>query len=456
MNVEGDNRLELDHPAGWVALEVAWSESFGRAQVVCFEAGLGEADQPGVRIKATLDGTNVYIAGIDRDQLVEIDPELGAAIQSSSAAAGLTLQKLPEGWTAKPRAAAQGLQDIASSDKPEKSRTRRRGARSAKRLQKNPDREEAENILYYLPGMRSALPQDSIELNAVVAIDDDDVRSAVDRALRYLVLGMAEALREALDKICHVGPLREIPPRNFEAPRSPDPGRWYSGMAAWDTLATGPLELVQNTSDWLKSWERLATGCGVVRRRMLQLDEDSELAERIKSYDPDLYDAPSALRALGELPTVVRLNLVSETQGTIKVEAHDVGVGIAQLLPVVVAALQTDRPLVMIEQPELHVHPRVQVGLGDLFAAQREEHTFIIETHSEHLLLRLLRRVREIGSSPSTDGSTPLEPKDLSILVFHRREDGSIDVQPMEVDEAGEFVGRWPGGFFDERAKELF
>ena len=59
-----------------------------------------------------------------------------------------------------------------------------------------------------------------------------------------------------------------------------------------------------------------------------------------------------------------------------------------------------------VEQPELHVHPAVQVALGDVFidGIKNRNRTMLIETHSEHLLLRLLRRVRETNVRNSTNG----------------------------------------------------
>ena len=102
----------------------------------------------------------------------------------------------------------------------------------------------------------------------------------------------------------------------------------------------------------------------------------------------------------------------------IDVEPADIGTGVSQLLPVVVAALDRRVKLVAVEQPELHIHPRLQTGLGDLFAygatpeaeprgiaAQLDQlmgddaRGFLIETHSEHLALRLLRRIREANES---------------------------------------------------------
>ena len=66
----------------------------------------------------------------------------------------------------------------------------------------------------------------------------------------------------------------------------------------------------------------------------------------------------------------------------IDVAPHDIGVGVSQVFPVVVGALDSDNKIFVIEQPELHVHPAVQCALGDLFIRQtKNERLFILETH---------------------------------------------------------------------------
>jgi predicted ATPase len=109
----------------------------------------------------------------------------------------------------------------------------------------------------------------------------------------------------------------------------------------------------------------------------------------------------------------------------------------------------------MIEQPELHIHPLLQANLGDLFIVASARRQFLIETHSEHLILRALRRIRETNAGELNDGDPPFTPDKLSVIYVEATADGTTFKQ-LRVDEAGEFVDRWPHGFFEERAKELF
>lgn len=110
-----------------------------------------------------------------------------------------------------------------------------------------------------------------------------------------------------------------------------------------------------------------------------------------------------------------------------------------------------------IEQPELHIHPAVQVGLGDLFIKGAKEHgiNFLVETHSEHLILRLLRRIRETTENEVPPGAIGIEPADVAVIYVQSTESG-VELVPLPIDATGEFTTRWPKGFFDERAEELF
>ena len=166
--------------------------------------------------------------------------------------------------------------------------------------------------------------------------------------------------------------------------------------------------------------------------------------------------AKDLVHAIAAAPVQPNLQIV--TAGSeLPVRTSDIGVGISQILPVVAAALDPNRPgITAIEQPELHLHPRLQVELGDLFAQPIDEgRIFLLENHSEHLMLRLLRRIEETHSGELPEGKPALRPDQVSV-VFLEQIDGEIRATPLRIDETGEFIDRWPQGFFDERDDELF
>jgi predicted ATPase len=113
--------------------------------------------------------------------------------------------------------------------------------------------------------------------------------------------------------------------------------------------------------------------------------------------------------------------------------------------------------VVCIEQPELHIHPAVQVGLGDLFidGAVNQGLSFLIETHSEHLILRLLRRIREAAELAGQVTHQPFSPAMIGVYCLSRR-NGAIVVDEVPVTAEGDFAKPWPQGLFDERGAELF
>lgn len=132
----------------------------------------------------------------------------------------------------------------------------------------------------------------------------------------------------------------------------------------------------------------------------------------------------------------------------IDVSHRDVGTGISQVLPVLVAAYGSKDSLIAMEQPEIHLHPALQAELGDVFiesALGERGNVFILETHSEHLILRLLRRVRE----------KKVQPDDLCVLFAEPTAHGT-QIRRLEIDEDGDFIDDWPGGFFEESFREKF
>ena len=324
----------------------------------------------------------------------------------------------------------------------------------------------------WLTGFDSAMPHLSelltIPTSGVAGAENIYIAREFTTFLSSLVIGPGELARQQLRQLRYLGPIRNVPARDFQPSLTPDEGHWADGTAAWyvllsdNTLDEGtPISasgaLLYSVSRWMSDPGRLNTGYEVERETYREVD-NATLTALSRAADPDTgtrYD-PSLAQAIKTLPEKRRLFLV-DIRGHQRMVAKDVGIGISQVLPVVVAALEPSASLVCIEQPELHIHPAIQVGLGDLFieGALKRGTQFLIETHSEHLILRLLRRVRETTDGELPPGLPEVKPEHIGVLYVDSGE-GGMRITQLPIDETGEFTVRWPKGFFVERGEELF
>lgn len=271
-------------------------------------------------------------------------------------------------------------------------------------------------------------------------------REAVRCAISQFVLGPGRLLRDYLRQLHYLGPIRSRIPRNYEPNRYIENSRWADGTAAWDALHKESSDFVKKVDYWLR--ERLKSSYHIFRKSYKEIEtSDTDGAHELDKI---------VVQRFAEAPVKTRLCLVEEDRD-LEVQLSDVGTGISQVLPIVVAALYFDKGVISIEQPELHIHPAMQVELGDLFIneATSKDVTFLIETHSEHLLLRLLRRIRQTQEEELPAGSREFTPDNLAIY-FIDKHDGKIVVSAIRIDQDGDFIDRWPRGFFTERAEELF
>ncbi|MCC6127480.1 MAG: AAA family ATPase [Pirellulales bacterium] len=274
--------------------------------------------------------------------------------------------------------------------------------------------------------------------------------------LSQLIVGPGEVLLNELKHFRYLGPLRDAPARAYSLPRFPSPSRWANGLAAWDMLHIAPRSFVNHVSDWLSSDNRLNTGYGLNVKNIRELDMESPLAFALTT-DRAFDDIEEMHEALKQCDSGTRIVLVDQNT-PLEVLPQDVGIGISQLIPVVVLALDESPGLCAVEQPELHLHPGIQVSIGELFifrASQKTVWPILVETHSEHMLLRLLRRIRETHDNELPPGHPGLSKEQVSVVCLEK-EGGSVRAYPLRIDDTGEFVDRWPKGFFEERAEELF
>ena len=129
----------------------------------------------------------------------------------------------------------------------------------------------------------------------------------------------------------------------------------------------------------------------------------------------------------------------------------DMGYGVSQALPVIADLLREGtRSMFLLQQPEVHLHPRAQAALGTLFSQTASpDRQLVVETHSDHLIDRVRMNVR--------DDDSALKPDDVSILFFER-DALDVHIHSLRIDEEGNIVGApdsYRRFFMEETAKSL-
>ena len=346
-------------------------------------------------------------------------------------------------------------------------------------------------------------------------------RTFVPKALRELVGGLGAAIEREMRRLGYLGPLRSYPPRHLTFAQHHDPNWFAGGGYAWDVVRKRG-EVRRRVNAWLGDANRLQTNYELVVRDLLPSDLvaselsrrlDGELqhllvaliarvADREQPDNREIADDFDALLAMArdvsrsetemdfldvdQIPEIQALlsavtdteelsqhladsmvnaqseeiqDLVLVDQRTDTPVSHrDVGIGVSQVLPVLVSAYASTDKLLAIEQPEIHLHPALQAELGDVFiesALGEGRNTFLVETHSEHLLLRIMRRMRETSAGRLPDGVPEVRPQDVMVLFVEPDGARSL-IREMPLNERGELVKAWPGGFFEEGLREIF
>ncbi|HBN8232343.1 TPA: AAA family ATPase [Pseudomonas aeruginosa] len=343
-------------------------------------------------------------------------------------------------------------------------------------------------------GVAGALPVLGRRLETVVDTDDPLITTRLHEILSDVVVAPLDNLLALLNDSLCIGPLRLIPDALHQPNPYPQQTDWYSGSAAWDITGRLSAANMAELNHWLNSSETLNLGYSLRSKSVISQaaytgggDTSSELQALLETFGDSLRLGLSEADADGNpLPeehsvslAVLKKLLEADKDTTeakarqlvtkefhnkwvlwdhlnnIEVAFSEVGVGISQLFPLVVAAVRSKQGIIACEQPELHVHPRIQVGIGDLLTQAKKKTTFLIETHSEHLILRILRRIRETSERELPEGLQPVSPADVSIVYMEPGAAG-VRTRRIEIDHTGEFTSRWPNGFFAERGEELF
>ena len=230
------------------------------------------------------------------------------------------------------------------------------------------------------------------------------------------MIRMRESLYRKMNGLAYIGPLRQEPQRFGRYTPTGDSGVGSSGENMLSALFSDK-QLVMRVNNFLATME---------------------MPYRIKIHQ---------LEAQETLGSVIHMSLINQNT-KIELAPTDVGVGYSQVLPLITQAALSRRSLVCVEQPELHLHPAMQARIADVFieaAMGGRNVQFLIETHSESLMLRFLRRIRE-GT---------LNPESIQVLYVDQDAEGASQIHDLPISPSGEFLADWPKGFFDERLEEL-
>lgn len=235
-----------------------------------------------------------------------------------------------------------------------------------------------------------------------------------------VIAGFAE-LRNLSRRISYIGPLREEP-----QVLSPTGGRTGSVPAGIKGEYTADL-LYRNRENVVS----FVDPSGVERSDLLLNAVGVWASELGVGESVQVVDE-------GKLGRGIRVNIDGRER-----DLTTIGVGVSQLLPVITVVLgAAQNSIVLLEQPELHLHPAIQSRLGEFFANARPDLTIVVETHSEYLITRLRRiNVKQEGRVSS-----------ISFLFAHSGPGGS-DIEPLETDSYGD-IDEWPEGFFDTQEME--
>jgi hypothetical protein len=272
---------------------------------------------------------------------------------------------------------------------------------------------------------REALPVHFYDFAARIKKGEkpSDLRQKVPRHPMVFVVGeiVASEFRRLFylefRRLFYLGPLREFPQRSYvisgQAPSDVGVRGERSAEVLWFASRTKKQrqQMLENINRWVKEF-------GIAKEvRLQRLGKSNQ-------YQVLFVDAAT------DLP----------------VNIADIGFGASQLLPIIVQGFYAPPGSVMlIEQPEIHLHPKAQATLGDLLmeVVKAGDRQIIVETHSEHLLARIQRRIAEQKFSH----------EQVAIYYFEPTPDGT-KIHRLELDEYGQLVEPIPEGFFEEGLEE--
>jgi predicted ATPase len=236
---------------------------------------------------------------------------------------------------------------------------------------------------------------------------------------------LERAFERQLDSLYYLGPLREFPKRDYTWARTRPIDVGVRGEKVIDAILAATLAGEKRNLSWkgrLKSFQE------IVAHWLAEMGLIYDFSVKEIAKGSNFYQA-----------------LVRSRDGGPYVALTDVGFGVSQVLPVIVLLYYVpEGSTIVLEQPEIHLHPSAQSVLADLIinVAERRNLQVIIETHSEHLLLRLQRRIAEEEFD-----------SELVALFYSEAKGPESTLVPIELDDLGQ-LSEWPENFMGDALGE--
>jgi predicted ATPase len=251
----------------------------------------------------------------------------------------------------------------------------------------------------------------------------DQVRAAYQNV--EFLADLELAFEQLFGRVYYLGPLREYPQRQYT---------WAGAQ---------PVDMGQRG-------ERVVDALLSARERELKVSPGPRKHKvTLEAYVAEWLKRLGLIHTFTVAPITPGGNLyevrVQKAVDSEQVLITDVGFGVSQVLPVLVLCYYVpEGSTLILEQPEIHLHPLVQAGLADVFidAVKVRRIQILVESHSEHLLLRLQRRMAEEKLAA-----------DDAALYFCDLEQGASRLQRLDLDEYGN-IRNWPQDFFGNQLQE--
>ncbi len=241
---------------------------------------------------------------------------------------------------------------------------------------------------------------------------------------------LALALERCLRRIYYLGPLRKHPERSYPwSGESPEHVGWEGEGAVYAILAAASRSINAGKYEKYRVFNTLIAGW-LEQMGLIDSFEVQPVAEGRREYE-----------------VLIRTKDIKQ-----KVNLTDVGFGVSQVLPVLVQCFYAPPDsVILLEQPELHLHPSVQASLADLFieAIHARENgkdrniQLIVESHSEYFLRRLQRRIAE-----------EMITQDKVAIYFCKPTSSEAEMGRLHLDIFGN-ITNWPEGFFGDEVSDL-